>query len=74
MPVLALIGTLDIAANGMFAIASTQGFLSLVSVLGSLYPLTTVGLAAVVLRERPHRLALVGVATALTGVVLIAGG
>jgi drug/metabolite transporter (DMT)-like permease len=74
VPVLALIGTLDIAANGMFAIASTQGFLSLVSVLGSLYPLTTVGLAAVVLRERPHRLALVGVATALTGVVLIAGG
>ena len=48
--------------------------MSLVSVLGSLYPLTTVALAAVVLRERPHRLAQVGVATALTGVVLIAAG
>jgi drug/metabolite transporter (DMT)-like permease len=74
VPVLALIGTLDIAANGMFAIASTTGLVSLVSVLGSLYPLTTAALAAVVLRERPHRLALVGVAVALTGVVLIAGG
>ena len=48
--------------------------MSLVSVLGSLYPLTTVALAAVVLRERPHRIARVGVALALGGVVLIAAG
>jgi drug/metabolite transporter (DMT)-like permease len=47
---------------------------SLVSVLGSLYPLTTVALAAVVLGERPHRVAQVGVAIALAGVVLIAAG
>ena len=44
------------------------------SVVASLYPLTTVTLAAVVLHERPHRLAQVGVAVALTGVVLIAAG
>jgi drug/metabolite transporter (DMT)-like permease len=74
VPVLALIGTLDIAANGMFAIASTTGLVSLVSVMGSLYPLTTAALAAVVLRERPHRIALIGVGLALAGVVLIAGG
>ena len=30
--------TLDIAANAMFAVASTKGLVSLVSVLGSLYP------------------------------------
>ena len=60
-PVLALVGTLDIAANALFAVASTEGLVSLVSVLGSLYPLTTVGLAAVVLGERPHRMAQVGV-------------
>ena len=48
--------------------------MSLVAVLGSLYTLTTVGLAAVVLHERPHRLARIGVAIALTGVVLIAAG
>ena len=61
-------------ANAMFALASTEGLVSLVSVLGSLYPLTTVALAAVVLGERPHRVAQVGVVTALAGVVLIAGG
>jgi drug/metabolite transporter (DMT)-like permease len=74
LPVLGLIGAFDISANAMFAVASTKGLVSLVSVLGSLYPLTTVALAAVVLRERPHRIAQVGVALALTGVVLIAAG
>jgi drug/metabolite transporter (DMT)-like permease len=74
LPVLALIGVLDISANAMFAVASTKGLVSLVSVLGSLYPLTTVALAAVVLRERPHRIAQAGVVLALTGVVLIAAG
>jgi drug/metabolite transporter (DMT)-like permease len=58
----------------MFAIASTTGLVSLVSVMGSLYPLTTAALAAVVLRERPHRIALIGVGLALAGVALIAGG
>ena len=73
-PVLATIGVLDITANGLFAIASTEGLVSLVSALGSLYPLTTLALAAVVLRERPHRTARIGVAMALGGVVLIAAG
>jgi drug/metabolite transporter (DMT)-like permease len=73
-PVLATVGVLDISANGLFAVASTEGLVSLVSVLGSLYPLTTVALAAVVLGERPHRIAQVGVAMALGGVVLIAAG
>ena len=71
---LALVGALDIGANALFGIASTEGLVSLVSVLGSLYPLTTVGLAAVVLGERPHRVARVGVVAALAGVVLIAAG
>jgi drug/metabolite transporter (DMT)-like permease len=74
LPVVALIGVLDISANAMFALASTKGFVSLVSVLGSLYPLTTVGLAAVVLGERPHRTAQAGVVLALLGVALIAAG
>jgi drug/metabolite transporter (DMT)-like permease len=72
VPALLAIGALDIAANAMFAVASTEGLVSLVSVLGSLYPITTVGLAAVVLGERPHRVAQVGVVLALCGVALIA--
>ncbi len=74
VPALLLVGTLDIAANATFAIATTKGLVSVVSVLGSLYPLTTVGLAAIVLRERPHRLAQAGVVTALLGVALVAAG
>jgi drug/metabolite transporter (DMT)-like permease len=74
VPVLALIGVLDIAANAMFAIASTEDLVSLVSVVGALYPITTVGLAAIVLRERPHRVAQAGVVLALMGVALIAAG
>ena len=73
-PVLIGIGFLDIGANAMFAVAATEGLVSVVAVLGSLYPLTTVGLAALVLHERPHRLAQVGVVIALCGVVLIAAG
>jgi drug/metabolite transporter (DMT)-like permease len=74
VPVLIGIGILDTAANAMYAVASTKGLVSVVSVLGSLYPVTTVGLAALVLRERPHRLAQAGVVTALLGVALIAVG
>jgi drug/metabolite transporter (DMT)-like permease len=73
-PALALVGSLDIGANAMFAIAATKELVSLVSVLGSLYPVTTVGLAAIVLRERPPGPARLGVAGALAGVVLIAAG
>ncbi len=74
VPALLLVGTLDVGANLLFGLAATQGLVSLVSVVASLYPLTTVTLAALVLHERPHRLAQVGVAVALTGVVLIAAG
>ena len=72
--VLGLIGALDIGANGMFALASTKGLISLVAVLGSLYPLTTIGLARVVLGERPNPVARIGVAAALAGVILIGVG
>jgi drug/metabolite transporter (DMT)-like permease len=74
VPALVIVGALDAGANALFALAVTEGLVSLVSVLGSLYPLTTVALAAIVLGERPHRLAQVGVVAALTGVVLITAG
>ena len=74
IPALLMVGTLDIAANATFAIATTKGLVSVVSVLGALYPITTVGLAALVLKERPHRLAQAGVVTALLGVALVAAG
>jgi drug/metabolite transporter (DMT)-like permease len=69
---LALAGTLDVSANLLFAAASTKGLISLVSVAGSLYPVITVLLARIVLKEQVHRIQEAGVIAALGGVVLIA--
>lgn len=74
LPALALVGVLDVGANVLFAFASTLGLLSVVAVLGALYPIVTVVLARTLLRERVRRLQQVGVACALGGVVLLAGG
>lgn len=74
LPALVVIGFLDIAANTLFALATREGLLSLVSVAGSLYPVTSVILARLVLGERLAGSQQVGVGLALAGVVLIAGG
>ena len=57
----AVIGLLDAGANALFALALTQGMTSTVGVIGSLYPVTTVVLATVILRERPRALQALGV-------------
>jgi drug/metabolite transporter (DMT)-like permease len=69
-----LIGILDSGANVLFAAAASTGLVSVVSVLASLYPVTTVALAWLYLRERVETVQAVGVAVALGGVVLIASG
>jgi uncharacterized membrane protein len=71
---LALIGAMDLAANGLFAAATTEGLLSVVAVLSSVYPVVTILLARAVLRERVRRLQEAGIATALAGVAMIAAG
>jgi drug/metabolite transporter (DMT)-like permease len=72
--VLAAVGLLDLGANGLYALATTKGLLSVVSVLGSLYPAVTVVLARFVLAERIARVQEVGVVLALAGVVAISAG
>ncbi len=62
------------SANALFAFAATHGLLSLVSVLGSLYPIVTVLLAYAFLGERLTRVQRAGVAVAMVGVVTIAAG
>ncbi len=73
-PLLLGIGALDTVATGLFAIATTYGYLSVVSVIASLFPLGTIALARLALGERirPHQNA--GVAAALCGVALVALG
>jgi drug/metabolite transporter (DMT)-like permease len=74
VPVLVLIGLLIIGADSLYAVASTEGLLSVVVVLSSLYPAVTIALARVYLNERLQRLQQVGVAAALGGAVAIAAG
>jgi drug/metabolite transporter (DMT)-like permease len=69
----AVIGIGDVGANLAFGLASTRDDVSIVAVLGSLYPVVTVLLARVVLRERLGPAQSAGVALALGGVALIAG-
>lgn len=72
-PLLA-VGALDVGASALFALATTTGLLSIVGVLGSLYPVVTVVLAGLVLRERPAGLQRLGTAGAIVGAALIAAG
>jgi drug/metabolite transporter (DMT)-like permease len=69
----AVFGIGDVGANLAFGLASTRDDVSIVAVLGSLYPVVTVLLARVVLRERLGPAQSAGVALALGGVALIAG-
>jgi drug/metabolite transporter (DMT)-like permease len=73
-PALVLVGLADLCANALFALASSQGMVSVASVLGSLYPVVTILLARGVLGERLRGIQNVGVALSLVGVVAIASG
>jgi len=70
----AVAGCLDASANGLYVVAVQTGLLSVVSVLGSLYPAATVLLARFVLGERVERTQDLGVLVTLVGIVLISAG
>jgi drug/metabolite transporter (DMT)-like permease len=74
LPALAVVGLCDVGANMLFSLATTRGYLSIVSVLSALYPVVTVALAALVLHERVAPTQRLGVAGALTGAALITVG
>lgn len=65
-------GVLDMAANVLYLLAARAGLLSLVAVLVSLYPASTLLLARYVLGERLRAIQVAGVACALGAVALIA--
>jgi len=71
---LAVAGTLDVGATALFALATTRGALSIVAVVGALYPVATVLLARVLLNERLQPAQVAGVAAAFAGVALIVAG
>ena len=71
-PAVIAVGLADVSANALFALASQHGLIAIVSVLGSLFPIVTVVLAHVVLRERLSPLQRLGVVVALAGVAVVA--
>lgn len=73
MPLVA-IGGLDVGANALFAVALSAGLLSVVGVLGSFYPVVTIILAGIVLRERLGPLQRIGAVSALVGAAAMALG
>ncbi len=74
LPSLAAVGVFDMGGQLMFALASTVGLVSVVAVLASLYPVTTIILARFVLGERVRAVQRAGAGGALAGVVLITAG
>ena len=67
-------GAFDVAANLFYLLATRRGLLTLVAVLTSMYPGTTVILARVVLKERLRRIQLAGLVFAGAGIVAMAAG
>ena len=68
----AAVGLMDVTANALFALASREGLLAIVSVVGSLYPVPTIVLGHLVLGERISAVQRAGIGVALVGVALVA--
>jgi drug/metabolite transporter (DMT)-like permease len=74
LPAIVVVGVLDMAGNSFYLLAVQTGALAVASVLSALYPVATVILAAVVLRERVTRDHTVGIVLAAAAIVLIGVG
>ena len=74
VPAIASIGLLIIAADAMYASASTRGVLGVVAALSTLYPIVTIALARAYLGEQVDRRRQIGIAVSLSGVVAISAG
>jgi uncharacterized membrane protein len=69
-----LAGPLGASATAAFLLASQRGYLTVSGVLTSLYPASTVLLAALVLREKVHRTQGVGLGLCAVAIALVVGG
>jgi drug/metabolite transporter (DMT)-like permease len=64
-------GVLDTAANGFYLLAIHGGLLSLVGVITALYPVSTVGLALTIDKEKIHKSQIVGLVLAAASLAMV---
>lgn len=69
-----VIGSLIMLANGFYLVATRLGLLSIVAVVVSLYPASTVALASVIDHERSSRPQMLGMVLAVVAVALVTTG
>lgn len=74
LPAILAVGALDMGGNAFYLLAVQSGALAVAAVLSSLYPVVTVILAAVLLRERITRDHTLGIGLAAAAIVLIGVG
>ena len=73
LPGVLALGLLDTSANGLFVLAA-DAYLSIVAVLGSLYPVATISPPTCSCASASARCSSSGVALALVGIALVAAG
>jgi drug/metabolite transporter (DMT)-like permease len=74
LPALVGVGVFDTGANVSIAVATTEGAVGIVAILSALYPVVTVLLARLLLRERLSPVRRLAAVAALTGAALVAVG
>jgi drug/metabolite transporter (DMT)-like permease len=74
VPIALLVGVLDMGGNALYVLASQAGRLDVAATLSSLYPVTTVLLAILILGERMTRSHAAGVVAAGVAIALITSG
>jgi drug/metabolite transporter (DMT)-like permease len=74
LPAVAAVAVLDLGGNVFYILATQAGRLDIAATTSSLYPVTTLVLALIVLRERVDRWHAAGILAAVGSIVLITTG
>jgi len=71
LPLAVLSGLLDTTANGLYLLAVHGGMLSIVGVITALYPVSTVGLAVTLDKEKLHKSQIIGLVLAAISLSMV---